>query len=143
MTLVSKYNTSNMQKFLHDIDRYFIGGDDWLKRMYSTTHNDTNYPPYNVVRENDTQIKLEVAVAGFTPNDINVYTENDKLIIECNREVNSDKEYVYRGLATRAFKRYWTISDDMEVNSVKHENGMIVVILEKVVPENKKKKVWL
>jgi molecular chaperone IbpA len=142
MSVITKFNTSNLQKFLNEIDRYYIGGDEWIKRMYNASYNDTNYPPYNVIRENDNEIKLEVAVAGFKSNDINVYTEDGKLVIECNKEVNNNKEYVYHGLATRAFKRQWTISDDMEVKSVNHEDGVLMVLLEKVIPENKKKKVW-
>lgn len=142
MTTVSKYNTTNLQKLLTDIDRYFIGGDEWLRRMHSTNYNDTNYPPYNVIKENDSQIRLEVALAGFKSNDINVYTEDNKLVIECTKEVNNNKEYVYHGLATRAFKRSWAISEDMEVKSVNYEDGMLTILLEKVIPENKKKRVW-
>lgn len=140
--VLAKYNTQNLQKFLDDVERYSIGMDEWFHRFSSLHQTETNYPPYNVIKESNTEFRLEVALAGFKKNEVTVYTENNKLFIEGHKEFDSEKEYVHRGLATRAFNRSWTISDDVEVKDVSFEDGMLTVRLCKVVPEHQKKKVW-
>lgn len=142
MYTLTKYNTGNFQKFFDDLEKYTIGMDEWLNRFNTLSSTETNYPPYNVVRESDVEYRLEVALAGFKKNEVTVYTENNKLFVEGHKEVDNDKEYVHRGVATRAFNRYWTISDDVEVNDVSFEDGMLIVKLCKVIPEHQKKKVW-
>ena len=139
---ITKYDTGNIQKFLDDIDKYTIGMDEWLNRVSSINHMDTNYPPYNVVKTSNTETRLEVALAGFKKNEISVYTENNKLYVEGNKEPNNEKEYVHRGLATRTFTRVWTISDDVEVKDVIFEDGLLSINLMKIVPEHQKKKVY-
>jgi molecular chaperone IbpA len=142
MYAVTKYNTGNIQKFFDDLDKYSIGMDEWVNRFSSLQQTDTNYPPYNVVKESNSEYKLEVALAGFKKNEVTVYTENNKLFVEGHKELDNDKEYVHRGLATRAFSRSWTISDDVEVKNVTFEDGMLSISLCKIIPEHQKKKVW-
>lgn len=142
MYALAKYNAGNIQKFLDDIDKYSIGMDEWFNRMSSIHSTDVNYPPYNVVKTSNTETRLEIALAGFKKNEITVYTENNKLFVEGHREPNNEKEYVYRGLATRTFTRVWTISDDVEVKSVNFEDGLLSVNLVRIIPEHQKKKVW-
>lgn len=142
MYTLTKYNTGNIQKFLEDLDKHTIGMDEWINRFNSLHQADSNYPPYNVIKESNTETKLEVALAGFKSNEISVYTENNKLYVEGHKEPNNEKEYVHRGLATRTFTRVWTISDDVEVKNVSFEDGLLTVKLIKIVPEHQKKKVW-
>ncbi len=140
--VLAKYNTQNLQKFLDDVERYSIGMDEWFHRFNSLHQTETNYPPYNVIKESNVEFRLEVALAGFKKNEVTVYTENNKLFVEGHKEMDNDKEYVHRGVATRAFNRSWTISDDVEVKQVIFEDGMLIIKLFKVVPEHQKKKVW-
>lgn len=142
MSLVAKYSTSNIEKILNDVERYSIGMDDWFRRFGTLQHSDTNYPPYNTIKESETEFRLEVALAGFRKNEITVYTENNKLFIEGHKETDSGKEYVHHGLANRAFTRAWTISDDIEVKKVTFEDGLLIINLSKIVPEHQKKRVW-
>ena len=142
MYSITKYNASDIQKFLDDIDRYSIGMDEWFNRISSPQQTDTNYPPYNVIKISNTETKLEIALAGFKSNEISVYTENNKLFVEGHKELNNDKEYVHRGLATRSFTRIWTISDDVEVKKVSFEDGLLSIELTRIVPEHQKKKIW-
>lgn len=139
---LAKYNASNIEKFLNDIEKYSIGMDEWFHRMGALHQTDTNYPPYNVIKESNTDFRVEVALAGFKKDQITVYTENNKLFIEGEKEVNNDKEYVHHGLANRAFTRVWTISDDVEVKEVTFEDGLLSIKLSKIVPEHQKKRVW-
>jgi molecular chaperone IbpA len=142
MTLLAKYHTANLDKFLNDIEKYSIGMDEWFHRMSALHQTESNYPPYNTIKESETEFRLEVALAGFKKNEITVYTENNKLFIEGTKEVDSGKEYIHHGLANRAFTRVWTVSDDVEVKEVTFDDGLLTVKLARVIPEHQKKKVW-
>ncbi len=142
MNTLVLYNTQNIQKFLNDIEKYSIGMDEWFNRFDGLTQTESNYPPYNVIKTSDTEFRLEIALAGFKKNQITVYTENNKLYVEGTRDSDSSKEYVHQGLANRAFARYWTISDDVEIKSVKFEDGLLLIDIVKIVPEHQKRKVW-
>lgn len=136
------YNTTNIDKFLSDIDKYSIGMDEWLHR-FSTLHETSgNYPPYNVVKESSVEFRLEIAVAGFSKDDIEVSTEWNKLHVEAKRPEVDESEYMHQGLARRGFKRSWTLSDDIEVYETKLEDGLLTVRLRRVIPEHQKKKVY-
>lgn len=141
-TTLNKYNSANIEKFLNDIDRYSIGMDEWFHRFGSLHQTQTNYPPYNVIKQSNVEFRLEVALAGFSNSEIAVYTENNKLFVEGQKETDESKDYIHHGLANRAFTRSWTISDDVEVKSVEFNNGLLTIDLHKIVPEHQKKKVW-
>ncbi len=117
--------------FAIGFDRYF----EDLERMSS--HTQTNYPPYNVVKVDDEHFTVEVAVAGFSKDDISVTKEKNLLIIEGKVEDDS-KDFVHKGLASRAFKRSWTLADNVEIETAKLVNGILSVGLEKVIPEEDK-----
>lgn len=141
-TTLAKYNTSNVQKFLNDIDKYFIGGDEWLHRFGTTHESSTNYPPYNLVKESGERFRLEIALAGYKKEDIEVSTEWNKLFVEAKKVEDSADEYVHHGLAKRAFTRTWTLSDDVVVGDVSFHNGLLTIILNRVIPDHQKKKVY-
>jgi molecular chaperone IbpA len=142
MNALVQYNTGNIEKFLNDVEKYSIGMDEWFHRFGALHQTESNYPPYNVIKESNTEFRLELALAGFKKNQITVYTENNKLFIEGEKELDSGKEYVHHGLAHRAFTRSWTISDDVEVKEVTFDDGLLSVKLVKIVPEHQKKKIW-
>lgn len=141
MNTLTKYNTSNLSKFLDDLVPYSIGLDDYFSRV-SSFNTQTNYPPYNLIRESDHRYRLEVAAAGFKSDELHVWTENNQLIIEGKKENKENVDYVYRCLSHRNFQRVWNLSDDVKVNSVDFNDGLLVVSLERVVPEHQKKKVY-
>ena len=87
---------------------------------------------------------LEIALAGFKKGEVNVFTEYGKLFVEGQREdTESEKTFVYKGLAQRSFQRAWTLSDDTEVREVTFEDGLLVIRLGKVVPEHHARKDYL
>jgi molecular chaperone IbpA len=86
---------------------------------------------------------LELALAGFKQDEINVYTEYGKLVVKGEKNHKEEEAtYVVQGLAQRNFERAWTLSDDTEVRSVAFENGLLTVELHKVVPEKHTRKDW-
>ena len=139
------YGAGDLQKFVDDIERYSIGMDEWLHRMGAVHETKSNYPPYNLVKESSIRFRLEVALAGFKTDDIKVYTENNKLFVEGaqSTEEKPVEEYVHRGLASRDFTRVWTISDDVRVEEVSYVDGVLSVILQRIIPEHQKRQDWL
>lgn len=141
MSTLTKYAPENVLKVFQDLDKYSIGLDDWFNKVSYTT-SQTNYPPYNLIRESDTKYKLEVAASGFKSSELTVYTENNQLVVEGNKESKNEEEYIYRSLSHRNFKRVWSLSDDVRVNNVVFEDGLLIVSFEKIVPDHQQKKVY-
>ena len=142
MNTLVRYNTENIEKFLNDIDKYFIGGDEWLHRFGTLHESSTNYPPYNLIKESNVDFRLEIALAGYKREDIEVTTEWNKLFVEAKKSGDSDDEYLHQGLAKRAFTRTWTLSDDVVVGDVSYVDGLLIVKLNRVIPDHQKKKVY-
>ena len=141
--LLAKYNTGNIDKFLNDIEKYSIGMDEWFNRFDTVHESTTNYPPYILIKESETEFRLELALAGYKKEDIKVSTEWNKLSVEAKKSETSDVgEYLHNGLAKRAFTRTWTLSDDVEVSDVNLEDGLLVIKLNRVIPEHQKRKVY-
>jgi molecular chaperone IbpA len=129
-------------KYLLEIQKNSIGMDEWFKRFDTAYESHTNYPPYNLVKESSIDFRLEIALAGYRGEDIEVTTEWNKLFIEAKKVSDTDNEYLHQGLAKRAFTRSWTLSDDVEVKDVSFENGLLTIKLNRVIPEHQKKKVY-
>ena len=142
--LLAKYNTGNIDKFLNDIEKYSIGMDEWFNRFDTVHESTTNYPPYNLIKESETEFRLELALAGYKKEDIRVSTEWNKLSIEADKKekIQDNTEYLHNGLAKRAFMRTWTLSDDVKVSDVKFEDGLLVIKLNRVIPDHQKRKVY-
>jgi molecular chaperone IbpA len=129
-------------KYLTEIQRNSIGLDEWFKRFDTAYESHTNYPPYNLIKESNIDFRLEIALAGYKREDIEVATEWNKLFVEAKKSGNCNDEYLHQGLAKRAFTRTWTLSDDVEVKDVSYVDGLLTVKLNRVIPEHQKKKVY-
>lgn len=133
MNQLARFDTnalSQLNRALIGFDRIF---NDFENRHINST---TNYPPYNVVKHSDDSFEIEVAVAGFTKEDITVEVDQDQLKIKGQRLKDEDtSKYVYRGLAARDFERVFTLADHMEVGEAELTNGILSVKLTRIVPE--------
>ena len=98
-----------------------------------------NYPPYNVIKEDDDTYIVEIALAGFDKSDISVTTDKDQLIVKGERE-KEETEYTYKGIATRSFNRSFALAEYMEVTKAEFNNGMLSITVERIIPEDKKPK---
>ena len=136
------YSIPETAKYLLEIQRNSIGLDEWFKRFDTAFESHTNYPPYNLVKESSIDFRLEIALAGYKKEDIEVTTEWNKLFVEAKKSINSDDEYLYKGLAKRAFVRSWTLSDDVEVKDISFEDGLLTIKINRVIPEHQKKKIY-
>ena len=117
---------------------FAIGFDRTLQLLErADTHSSSNYPPYNIVKIDEENFQIEMAVAGFDKKEVSISKEKEKLIIEGEQDTES-KEYVHQGLASRSFKRSFTLADDIIVKGADMKNGILIVSLEGIVPEEDK-----
>ena len=102
-----------------------------------------NYPPHNIIRTHE-NVYVELAVAGFKRDELKVYTEEGVLHVEGERsETYEDVYYIHRGLASRKFHKGWRLPTDLEIVDVTHEDGLLKITCERVVPENLRRKDYL
>ena len=128
--------TSNSIQFPRDI---FLGFDSIFDEMYrANAVKQQPYPPYNVVKKGDDHYLIEIAVAGFSKEDIDLTLEKGVLTIEGKKKEEDTKDYVHKGISARAFKRSFTLADTIEVVGADVVDGMLYVGLENVVPEEEK-----
>ena len=129
-----------------DFDKVFVGFDDQFNKM-AKMHDDLtksipNYPPYNIKKTGDNTYVIEMAVAGFAKQDIEIELADSKMIIKGNVQNNDTDEdtFLFKGIANRAFTRSFALDDQVEVQDAAMMNGMLKVFLEKIIPEHKKPK---
>ena len=145
MNSLQRYHSANLPELMKIISKNGIGMDDYLDRFFNSFETTTNYPPYNLIHVNNVESVLEIALAGFTKDEINVYTEYGKLTVEGNKETNQEtgSQYVHQGLAQRSFNRTWSLSEDIEVREVLFKDGLLTVKLGKIVPDHHARKDYL
>ena len=118
-----------------------LGLEDIFHRLDSLTDSTVgNYPPYNIIKTGETTTELEIALAGFSKEEIEVVTERGVLTVSTKREGTDSREYTHRGLAQRTFAKNWQLGDDVVVDEVVYENGLLTIRLRKEVPEAQQRK---
>jgi len=118
---------------------YTIGFERIFDQLDEFIHHSKklpSYPPYNIKRDGD-NFTIEMALAGFSKDDIEVTVTEDILTIASNKE-SSKKDEVYRGISERKFTRNFSMADDIVVKSAELKNGLLTIKLERVIPEDKK-----
>jgi len=123
---------------------YAVGFDRVLDQLMNHTHNmatSTGFPPYNIVKHDEYEFSIEMALAGFSKEDIEVVVEDGTITV---KSVFDDKvenaEVLHRGISQKKFTRKFTIADDIEVKGAELKNGLLEISLERIVPEHKKPK---
>jgi molecular chaperone IbpA len=140
----SRFTASDLPALMDRITRNSIGMDEYFDRLFNLHETTSNYPPYNLVQLSNVESRLEIALAGFRKEEVNVYTEYGKLFVEGQKEdKETETSYVHKGLAQRSFKRAWTLSDDTEVKEVTFDNGLLAIQLGKIVPEHHARRDYL
>ena len=119
---------------------YAVGYDrvfDNLSRYVDNNVSSTGFPPYNIRKEGDYHYVIEMALAGFSKEDIEIEVADGTLSIRSDKKDDAS-DNLYRGISFRKFNRKFTLSDDIVVNDAALDNGMLTINLERVVPEEKK-----
>lgn len=131
---------------LPTIYKFAIGFDDLFAQLQALEQRskDSGYPPFNLVKYNETNYGIELAVAGFAEDELDVEVEDGHLVIRgTNRLVtdSSEAEYIHRGIAARDFVKRIKLAEGVEVNTAHVKNGILTVKLEQFIPEPVKQKV--
>ena len=130
-----------------DFDKFFVGFEESAKQLQTLhadlTKNIPNYPPYNIRKNDENSYTIEVAVAGFGESEIDITIDGGKLIVKGNVDTStneSEENFLFKGIATRAFTRAFAIDDHIEVKNAELFNGMLKIALERLVPEEQQPK---
>ena len=128
---------------LNPLTPYAVGFDRVFDQLQNyAEHNlipyNTGFPPYNIRKGGDYTFVIEMALAGFSKEDIEVELEDGLLTVRSIKENDENDSDIYRGISYRKFNRKFTLSDDIVVNDASLENGMLKIDLERIVPDAKK-----
>jgi len=133
-------NTLTLKSFdIPTLHRFSVGLDDMfdeLMRNASST-NSSNYPPYNIIRFDENRYAVEVAVAGFKEEEIEITVHEGYLTVEGESKINvgTHVNYLHHGIARRSFRKTWPLGNYVEVTSANISDGILTVNLERIIPE--------
>ena len=129
------FTTGNLPKTI-------IGFDQVLQRLKEASEyapKIPSYPPYNIKKVDDEHFVIEIALAGFGKQNLDIELKDDTLTVSGNVD-NDDKDYIFQGIANRAFTRKFTLADTVVVKNAEMANGLLKIFLERFIPEEKKTK---
>jgi molecular chaperone IbpA len=123
------------------IHKFGIGFDTMLDELMriNNQQNQTNYPPYNIVKLTEDNFLIEIAVAGFSEGEIDINLDNRVLTIK-GTKATSANEYLHKGISDRDFVREFTLAEYVEVAYAVQKDGILTINLERIIPEEKKPK---
>ena len=128
---------------VNQLTPYAVGFDRVFDRLVDYSHNNmasTGLPPYNIKKVGDYGYEIEMALAGFGKEDIEVEVANGILTIRSVKDNSDEPEVLHRGISYRKFNRRFTLANDVIVTGARLENGLLLVQLEQVIPEEMKPK---
>ena len=142
--------TSKDLSIFNSLRPFSIGFDDMFDQFENMLGNgglsmQSNYPPYNIRRTGQDKYSIEVALAGFSKNDVEVEFEDNLLTVRTKQvdkseNKNGDGEIIHKGISQRHFARSFTIADDVKVNGAQLKDGLLTIACERIIPEHKKRK---
>ena len=143
--------TSKDLSIFNSLKPFSIGFDDMFDQFESMLGNggltQSNYPPYDIRKSGQDKYAIELALAGFGKNDVEIEYEDKLLTVKTkkvDKTVKKDgNKIIHKGISQRSFSRSFTIADDVKVNGAELKNGLLTIDCEKIVPEQKKKKLIL
>jgi molecular chaperone IbpA len=136
-------STNTLDTFWKDYVPHAVGLDDVFHRLEAMSGNNVNYPPYNLIKHDSSNFSIEVALAGFTRDEIEVSTEQNILkVASKSPKQDPERTYLHKGVSKRSFTRSWQLSEDVKVKNVKYEDGLLTIDLERIIPDHQKRTVY-
>ena len=142
--------TSKDLSIFNSLRPFSIGFDDMFDQFENMLGNgaltmQSNYPPYNIRKTGKDNYAIEVALAGFSKDDVEVEFEDNLLTVKTKQvdkteNNNVDGEIIHKGISQRQFARSFTIADDVKVGEAQLKDGLLIISCERIIPEHKKKK---
>ena len=116
----------------------FVGFESLFDELQkASTHQGNNYPPHNIVKIDDDQYVVELAIAGFSMDEIDITVERDKLNIKGAQEAQ-DRQYLYKGISEKKFNRTFKLAEHVVISDAMLENGILKIMLQVTIPEELK-----
>ena len=130
----------------NDFGRFFIGYDRVAEKLAAIAEQSAklvqNYPPFNIKKISENKYAIELALAGFTKQDVQIELDGAKLVITGNVESKDVEEtFVFKGISNKAFTREFTLADNVEIQGAEFINGMLKIWLDTLTPQQNKKKI--
>lgn len=131
-------NTTRLSLFDHP---FFLGFDHFEREFDRIKKTSDGYPPYNVEQTADNALRISLAVAGFTMNDLDIELENNQLTVRGHQDDDGARIYLHRGIAARQFQRSFVLADGIKVNGATLDNGLLHIDMVRIVPESTARKI--
>jgi molecular chaperone IbpA len=139
--MVRKYAVANMAEILDNVRPFTVGFDRVFDNLNNVSEIANNYPPYNIIKNEDDDFTIEIACAGFRKEEFNIHVvpEGNKLVVQGVQDRGEDKkEYYHKGIGARNFTRTFALSEDVKVTGSEFVDGMLNIFLTREIPEEKK-----
>ena len=130
--------TTRLSLFDHP---FFLGFDHFEREFDRIKKTSDGYPPYNVEQTGENALRITLAVAGFTMNDLHVEVESNQLLVRGKMADDPKRIYLHRGIAARQFQKSFVLADGVEVKEAFMDNGLLHIDMERVMPESKARKI--
>ena len=141
---INKIPHFDIFSFGSNLAKSAIGFDSILQKIQAVADDFPKiptYPPYNIRKVDENKYVIEIAVAGFAKQDIEIEMQDGTLTIKGQTDaVETPEEYIFKGIADRAFTRKFTLADSVEVKNADMINGLLKIWIERFIPEEKKSK---
>lgn len=141
--VTKRYTVANMAELLDNVRPFTVGFDRFFDNLNNVADIANNYPPYNIVKEDEQHYTIEIACAGFRKDEFNIHivSEGNKLIVQGVQNRGDDKrDYYHKGIGARNFTRSFALMNDVEVIGSTFVDGVLEIKLERIIPPEKKVK---
>lgn len=141
---MATYNNSTVTYATNTIERLWddltmIGFGDKINSFRSFPKQNSGFPFYNVIKIDDNTFGVEIAVAGYSENDIEISEHNSALVVK-GTLAEDDRDFIYKGISAKSFSRTFALAEHVHVSSARMKDGMLQIVLKRDVPEEKKPK---
>ncbi len=131
-------NTTRLSLFDHP---FFLGFDRFEREFDRLKKSTDGYPPYNVEQIGENGLRITLALAGFSMDDLDVEMENNQLTIRGRQQDDNDRVYLHRGIAARQFQRSFVLADGIEIKGAFLDNGLLHIDMERIAPQSRARKI--
>lgn len=128
-----------MQEFYLPLLKGMVGFDDAFNK-FSKDLTQNGYPPHNVIKIDENLYQIEMAIAGFAENEIDIIHQDRQIIITGNPKDKNELNYLYRGIGRRSFQKVFALDEFIQVKDANIVDGMLIINVERFIPEDRKPK---
>jgi len=139
--VTKRYTVSDLHDFANDVKPFSIGFESIFDNLFTASEVSNNYPPYNIIKDDDENYTIEMACAGFSQDEFNIHVvpDGNKLVVQGVQDRGEDKrEFYHKGIGARNFTRTFALTEDVKVKGADYADGILSVSLVRIIPEEKK-----